>query len=446
MKKRTLAIVLSLIMCFAVVAYGCTPAETTPSDSTAPSESTEQGGTEPSESAEQGGSDATESGDIYSKLPDLALSGITSPDLADRSDVEKAWPKTPASEDTIVIGWTEINQASDWFVGVKEGAEQRAEELGFQLQFLVAEDDPQTQSQHVDTFISQGVDIIVLDPVNSSAPVNDINRAVEAGIPVVCIGTVPEDCQALTTLTANPFLNGYECGKVIGAQYDASEDIISTAILGVMGSSTSESRTCGMMAGILEQRMEAKGSAYASQEDAWLAGYNMFQDLKTGGKAENADAGFYVNGFGVGEWTVEGGLTAAEDLITANPDMNLILAENDFMAAGAYSALETAGMVDQVKIGAAADGTRVGLDMIKAGQLICTGPNSGQAQGAWAIDFINMIFNEGADPSNLPLGSYFESYAITAENVEEIYDPNLVFFKVGEFEFPASIPEIKGEA
>ena len=380
--------------------------------------------------------------EIYKLMPQLSLAGIVDPNQQDRASLDKAWPKTPKDSKKIVIGWSEINQSSDWFVTVKTSAEAEAKKYGYTLDFLVANDDTQKQSEAIDTFITKGVDIIVVDPVNSSAPVEDINRAVKAGIPVLCTGAFPEDCAALTTLCSNTFMNGFETGKYAASKFTADEEINATMLVGVMGSSCTESRLCGAVAGILSARMEAKGKAYSCDEDAWLAGYNMFKEIKSAGKSSNADAGFTVSGYGTGSWTVEGGLAAAEDLCTANANMNLMIAENDFMAAGGIKALKSAGM-EKVKVMAVADGTTAGLELIKQGSLLCTGLNSGEEQGKWAIDFINAIFEGGKDPSDLPLGSYFTAGVISSENVDQYYDANSLFYKAKDFTFPQTIPEIK---
>ena len=125
--------------------------------------------------------------------------------------------------------------------------------------------------------------------------------------------------------------------------------------------------------------------------------------------------------------------------------MNLMISENDFMAAGALKALTSANMKDQVKIGSVADGTREGLDLIKSGDLLCTGLNSGIEQGEWAIDFIHAIFEEGKDCSDLPLEFLFTPGVISKENVDEMYDESIGFYKTQEFQFPQSIPELKAE-
>ncbi len=376
-------------------------------------------------------------------MPHIALSGIVDPNMEDRANIDKAWPKTPANPKKIRIGWTEINQVSDWFIGVRISAEAEAKKYGYDLSFLIADDDANTQSQHIDTFITQGVDVIVVDPVNASAPVRDIERAVEAGIPVICSSAVPEDSPILTTLTANPFMNGFEAGKYIVTKFNKDQQIIATMLAGVMGSSSTESRLAGVMGGIYYARRAEQGKPYAQVEDAWLDGFNFFEKVKAAGKGEDASINFVLRGYGIGNWSVEGGLSAGEDLCTANPDMNLMIAENDFMAAGAVKALKGAGMMEKVVVAAAADGTIEGMELIKDGEMICTGFNSGYEQGAFTIDFIHAIFEQGKDPNNLPLGSYFSAGIITKANVDKYYVPGEKFFKSSGFVYPKSITEIK---
>ena len=219
MKKKKWYSLLAVVVIALLLFTACTPAETTATESASASTeaqaSTEASGEESAPASASTEAAAGEVHEIYQLMPKLSLAGIVNPYVEDRADLDKAWPKEPAAEGTLKIGWTEINQSSDWFIAVKNSAEEKAKEYGYELEFLIAEDDPQTQSQHIDTFITQGVDIIVVDPVNSSAPVADINRAVEAGIPVLCVGAVPENCAALTTLCSNTFMNGYLTGQYL---------------------------------------------------------------------------------------------------------------------------------------------------------------------------------------------------------------------------------------
>ncbi|WP_395015343.1 hypothetical protein [Robinsoniella peoriensis] len=87
-------------------------------------------------------------------------------------------------------------------------------------------------------------------------------------------------------------------------------------------------RRLGLFCGIIESR------AGYCEEEAWKAAQEFEDDLMKNGKASNEKARFTLRGQGWGAGTREEGLTAAEDLITANKDLNCMLGENDQMLFG----------------------------------------------------------------------------------------------------------------
>lgn len=370
--------------------------------------------------------------EIYTLLPNSALSGVIDPDMADRSDIAKALPVGPHEPgDKLVIGWTEITLGNPWFVAVVDTAKAKAEEYGYELDVQVADGDPAKTSAQIDAFIAKGVDVIVLDPTDLAAAAADAQRAVDAGIPVIALGTVPDDSPLVTTVLANPYGNGFEAGRYVAQTMGADAQITAAAILGTVGNSTSESRVNGMITGIIYERSEQLGLGL-SKEDAMLTGFNKFQELKNGGAFSYPEAKFDVKAMGVGFWTEEGGLDAAEDILTAHgATLNLILAENDFMGIGALTALENAGLKDKVLVACAADGFRVALDLVKSGEMLVTGLNAGSMTGQAAVELIHQIFDQGLDANNLPLGSYFPSAIVTKDTVDEVYDTDTTnpFFK-----------------
>lgn len=370
--------------------------------------------------------------EIYTLLPNSALSGVIDPEMADRSDIAKALPTAPRDPgDKLVIGWTEITLGNPWFVAVVDTAKAKADEYGYELDVQVADGDPAKTSAQIDAFIAKGVDVIVLDPTDLAAAAADAQRAVDAGIPVIALGTVPDDSPLVTTVLANPYGNGFEAGRYVAQTMGAEAQITAAAILGTVGNSTSESRVNGMITGIIYERSEQLGLGL-SKEDAMLAGFNKFQELKNGGSFTYPEAKFDVKAMGVGFWTEEGGLDAAEDILTAHgATLDLILAENDFMGIGALTALENAGLKGKVQVACAADGFRVALDLVKSGDMLVTGLNAGSMTGQAAVELIHQIFDQGLDANNLPLGSYFPSAIVTKDTVDGVYDPGTAnpFFK-----------------
>lgn len=392
------------------------------------------------------GAVAQEKHEIYTLMPNSALSGVIDPDMPDRSAINKALPTAPRDpNDKLVIGWTEITLGNPWFVSLVDTAKAKADEYGYELDVQVADGDPAKTSAHIDAFIAKGVDVIVLDPTDLAAAAADAQRAVDAGIPVIALGTVPDDSPIVTTVLFNPYGNGFEAGRYLAQTFGPDAQITAAAILGTVGNSTSESRVNGMITGIIYERSEQLGLGM-SKEDAMLAGFNKFQELKNSGSFTYPEAKFDVKAMGVGFWTEEGGLDAAEDILTAHGnDLNIILAENDFMGMGALRAVENANLKGKIQIANAADSFRVALDLIKSGDMLVTGLCSGSHTGEGVIELIHQIFDKGFDANNLPLGSYYPSQIVTKDNVDQFYDPdtNNPFFKYTIPPFK-SIPELKG--
>jgi ribose transport system substrate-binding protein len=92
-----------------------------------------------------------------------------------------------------------------------------------------------------------------------------------------------------------------------------------------------------------------------------------------------------------GKWNVEGGNTAAMDLLQAHPETNLIFAANDYMAIGASFAAKALGRKDLVILGN--DGDTSGLEEIAAGNVTATVNTvpfqMGQAAMSVTLDALN---------------------------------------------------------
>ena len=385
--------------------------------------------------------------DIYSLLPNTALSGIVDPNMPDRASEKKAWPKSPANVNQLRIGWTEITLGNPWFVDLIRVAKRDAAADHMTLDVEVADGDLQRQCSQIDTFVTKKVDAIVVDPTDTLGVSSCINRAVDAGIPVVAIGTVPEaSARILTTITPNPYANGFKSGQYI-AQSFGKTSIVAGMIIGVLGNSTAESRVDGMLGGIVYERAQENGKSI-SRPDAELQGFRLFQKLKSAGHLDDPASGLNILATGEGHWTQQGGLTAAEDMLSAHADkLNLIMADNDYQAAGAYKAIRNVDKTGSIKVAACSDGDRPALEMVKKGTLLTTGTWSQEDTAASTITFLDDIFRHGLNPNDLPLGSYFKAYAITAKNVDQFIDPdkNNQFYKYAPTPV-LSIPQLRHAA
>lgn len=413
-KKRFLALSIIALLIIGLFA-GCGGNDTPPADNG----DTQDPGTE---------GDQTAVHEIYSYLPDTCLSGFMNPnDLPDRTDINKALPFEPKDPNNVVIGWTEITQSDAWFVAVYDAAKAKCAEYGYTLYFDVAEHDLQTQGAQIDSYIARDVDIIVVDPTDVVGVAADIQRAVDAGIPVIGFGSEIFGAPVITTITGNTFENGFVNGEYAGRDYyPADEQVTCGVVIGVMGNSTAESRVNGMMSGFIYGRAKAMG-AEISKEDATLVATKLFKDLVKTGKFDSPDYKFSCVAYGEGKWTEEGGLQVAENIITSGGDaLNLILAENDFQGSGAAQAIKNYGLQDKVKILAPGNGVRQFFPLIEDGTFISNGSHNATAFAEATIDMIRDLANKTNtyDENNLPGLTAFDPLCINGDNWNDYWDPD----------------------
>lgn len=318
-------------------------------------------------------------------------------------------------EEKIEVGFALKTQDSPYFVSLAEKVEEYAEEHGWEVTVLDAGGDVQQEAANMETFIAQGKDLIFLDAIEPDAVVPSIDSAAEAGIPVINLDSgVAEEANDVTTVYSDNKQNGRMVGLAY-AEKMGDEEIKAIILSGAKGNVAGYERRTGLFAGIIE------GKLGVSEEEAWKLAEEFEAELSSKGKAANEDAKFSVVGQGWGNWTEEEGLKAAEDLVTANPDLTTALGENDQMLFGAMTALENAG-VEGVDIVAAADGAIEAFDLIKEGTYFATGLNSPTLVAEKGVEIAKEILVDGKDPESYDEVTLTEPAAITEDNVDEYYD------------------------
>jgi len=89
----------------------------------------------------------------------------------------------PAGDITIGFSLSTLNNA--FFVAMKQGIEQGCEEQGVKLVQTNANGDIAQQAAQMEDLIQQGVDALIVNPIDSDAIVASEEKAVAAGIPVI---------------------------------------------------------------------------------------------------------------------------------------------------------------------------------------------------------------------------------------------------------------------
>lgn len=340
---------------------------------------------------------------------------------ADESDTEQ---KEAGDGETFKIGIQMKTLDSGFFVTLADEFVSRIEAQGWEATVLNANSDTMKESENMDTFITQGYDLIFIDPYETEGCVEAINRAVDAGIPVICMdNSCGEAAKVVSIVYPSNVKNGLLCGSwVAESQFEPDEEIISVCMGGQKDLEAARERRMGFIAGILMQRLGL------TEDEAVEMGTEMEKEVISKGSAANEEAKFSVEGIGWGAYTSSGGLDAAEDLVVAHPDMNLMFGENDAMILGAMTAIQNAGLSDQVILAADADGQKEALELIKKGSnYVCTGNNQPGATAEAAMEIATDILVNGADPTSFERVTLTNPDCINPDNIDEYYNPDSAF-------------------
>ncbi|WP_316569168.1 substrate-binding domain-containing protein [Neobacillus sp. YIM B06451] len=319
------------------------------------------------------------------------------------------------SDNEFKVGFAIKTQDSPYFVSLVNAVKEYGKAEGWKVTVLDANGDTAKEAENMETLIAQGMDLIFLDSVEPDAAVPSINKAADAEIPVINLDSgVGEGAKDVTTVYSDNKQNG----RLVGLAYAekmGDEEIKAIILSGAKGNVAGDERRTGLFAGIIE------GRTGVSEEEAWKQADALDDELGKKGKATHEAAKFTLAGQGWGAWTAEKGLTAAEDLITANQDLTTVLGENDQMLFGAMTALSNAG-IEGVDIVAAADGAKEAYDLIKEGKYFATGENSPTKVAQLGVQIAKEILVDGKDPWGYPDISLTEPAAVTQENVDEYYE------------------------
>jgi ribose transport system substrate-binding protein len=113
------------------------------------------------------------------------------------------------------IGYIVNYATHEWYQNVIKGMQDRADELGIQLEVRDANLDVARQIAAAVDFMAQGVDVLIITPVNEEGVVQLLRRAGEEGLPVVLEGN---PVRGMTTMVAIcDYDTGYHAGVAAGA-------------------------------------------------------------------------------------------------------------------------------------------------------------------------------------------------------------------------------------
>lgn len=267
----------------------------------------------------------------------------------------------------ITIGFAVSTLSNDFFVSMKEAGDAAAQKMGIKLVTLDAQDSTETQATQIEDLITQGVDLLIINPVDSDAVGTSVVAANEAKIPVITV-TRPSNSG---TVAQHLDIDNKEAGALDAEQLikDLGGKGNVAVLEGIAGAPSSVDRQAGFVDKLKQDAPDIKIVT------SLTANYSRDE-----------------------------GATVTEDILQSNSDLNAIYAHNDEMALGAVRAVTAAGRQDEIKI-YGIDATADAIEALKTGEMAATVQQQPDVQIQTALESAEKILNgETVEPLvNIPL-------------------------------------------
>ncbi|WP_041639111.1 ribose ABC transporter substrate-binding protein RbsB [Anoxybacillus flavithermus] len=235
-------------------------------------------------------------------------------------------------EGSVKVGLSISTLNNPFFVTLKEGAEKAAKEANVSLTVVDAQNDPAKQTSDIEDLIQQGVDIILINPTDSSAVASAIESANKANIPVITVDRSADGGEVVAHIASDNVAGGKMAGEFIVEALKDGGNIVE--LEGIPGSSAARERGEGFHQ-VIDKASNIKVIAKQAAD---------FDRAK--------------------------GLSVMENILQSQKDIKAVFAHNDEMALGALEALEAHGMKDVIVVGF--DATDDAVKAVQEGKMAAT--------------------------------------------------------------------------
>ena len=297
----------------------------------------------------------------------------------------------------VTVGFAQQQLQAPYFSAMQVEAERIAKKEGFKLLFQSANKDPVIQLSQMQAMLSQGANVLVVNATSVKGQ-KQMMTQVASQVPVIYIDTsVPGT--GTTSVQSDNLTIGRESGEITAKRF-LDMDKKSINMLMLTGPATDE-------------------FVGPTRRKGFLSG------LKKGGLK------FNIESEQPGDYAQDVGQVAAENMLAAHPDVDLIAAENDSMALGAWNVVKNKPAYKKVYVAAAADGQKQALALIKEqgcdGRYLSTGLNSPSLAAREALKIAVEIATGEKKTSDFPKQSFTKAVGIGCKNIDQYYNPKNVF-------------------
>ncbi len=239
-----------------------------------------------------------------------------------------------------IIGVSLLKENDDFYITLKKGLQAAADEFGYDIAILSADNDEMKQDRNMDALLLKNIAAIVICPVNSKGVGPIIKKATDRGIPVFTADIAAEKGDVVAHIASDNYQGGQLAAKNMAQLVGKGAKI---AIVQQPGTESVKARVKGF------------------SDEAFKQGLVIIKP--------------YLNG----KDDTQESERVANSVIIQNKDLKGFFAANDNMAAGVEAAINSSGK-DIVLIGY--DASPAAQGKIKQG-------------GAWKADVIQYPFEIG---------------------------------------------------
>lgn len=269
-----------------------------------------------------------------------------------------------------------------WLTYLRESMDKKAKSFpdGVTLQFEDARSDVVKQLSQVESFISQKVDALIVNPVDTAATQRITKAAVAAGIPLVYVNRRPDESklpEGVVTVASDDLEAGHMQMQYLADKMGGKGSIV--ILLGDLANNSTTYRTKGV------KDVLAKYPGIKIEEEQ------------------------------TGTWSRDKGMTLVNDWLTRGRAFQAVVSNNDEMAIGAAMALKQAGVEKGTVLIAGVDGTPDGLNAIKKGDMAVSVFQDAKGQADGSIDTaVKMVKKQPVEQA-----VWVPYRLITPENVDQ---------------------------
>jgi inositol transport system substrate-binding protein len=248
-----------------------------------------------------------------------------------------------------------------------------------ELTIVDAANDTAKQTGQVENFLAQGMNAVVILPVDTAATKPMTKSVVKAGKPLVYVNRKPSNLPKDVVYCGSNsieagIMNMEELGKAMGGKGNVA------ILMGELSNEAAIGRTDGIKKVVKEK----------------------FPDIKVVREQ-------------TGNWKRDQGKTIMENWLASGQEINGVASNNDEMALGALQAIKAAGKLGKIPVGGT-DGSHDALESMEKGELNNTVFQDPVGQGEEAVNAAYLLVKKEPNPKVVDGNIWIPYQKVTKEN------------------------------